>query len=428
MDTDCNIGWREVWGTDVPLILSARDRRRHVYVVGQTATGKSTLLLNMLRQDIARGTGCALIDPHGDLALAVLQTVPGRRIDDVVIIDPSDTDHPVGLNPLYRVAPDDRALVAANLAANFKHIWRDSWGPRLEYILFNALAALLDAPDALRPTFIALPRLLVDRPYRDAVVRHVRDPRVRSFFLDEFSRWNDRQLEERLGSVQNKIGQFLANPSVRNILGQWRPTVDLNTVVQEGRILVVRLSKGLVGEEPANLLGSFVATGLQQAAMARARLPETERPDFHVYLDEFQNFTTDAFAGGLSEVRKYGLTLTLAHQYLAQLHPTVSDAVFGNAGSLISFRVSSVDAERLAREIGQFHPRIFRGLELGEVCVRLLQGRAHALSARGYTRPAPITTVGSSENARHQSRQRYGRRRVTVEKNLGRWLQSGSGF
>lgn len=420
-----HIGQQHVWGGEVPLTLSRRDRRRHLYIIGQTATGKSALLRNLIAEDIAAGAGCALIDPHGDLALEVMDCVPGSRIDDVIVVDLSDTEHPVGVNPFYRVPSDERALTAANLTATFKHIWRDSWGPRLEYILFNTIAALLDAPDELRPSFLSIPLVLVQRSYREAVVRHVRDARVRSFFEDEFAHWNDRQLEERIGSVQNKIGQFLANPFVRNIFGQWKPSVDLSEVLANNRILIVRLSKGLVGEEPANLLGSFIATGLQQAAMARAALPEADRPDFHLHIDEFHNFTTDAFAGVLSEARKYGLTLTIAHQYLAQLSPEVANAVFGNVGSVVAFRVGSGDAERLAAEIGEFHPRIFGDLEVGQVCVRLLQGGELALIARGRTEPDVVPPVGKGKTVMAQSRQRYGRQRSLVEKRISRWLGRG---
>lgn len=423
MEEYVTIGWRQVWGGEVPLQLYRRDRRRHLYIIGQTATGKSTLMRNLISQDILAGAGCALIDPHGDLALEVLDCVPGSRIDDIVVVDPSDSDQPVGFNPFYRVPLDERALVAANLTAAFKHIWRDSWGPRLEYILFNTVAALLDAPDQLRPTFLSIPRVLVDAAYREAVVRHVVDPRVRSFFVDEFAHWNERQLEERLGSVQNKIGQFLANPFVRNIIAQWKPSVDLNEVMANNRILVVRLSKGLVGEEPANLLGSFISTGLQQAAMRRASMPESERQDFHLHIDEFHNFTTDAFASILSEARKYGLTLTVAHQYIAQLPPAIADAVFGNVGNLIALRVSSADAERLAAEIGEFHPRIYADLQVGEICTRLLQGQQLALASRGRTVPALIPCVGKGETALTQSRQRYGTNRSVVEDRLSCWLK-----
>lgn len=423
MDT-LHLGYRQVWGGEVPLQLLRRDRRRHLYIIGQTATGKSTLLEHLIAQDIAVGAGCALIDPHGDLALAVMDGVPGRRIDDVIVVDPSDIAHPVGFNPFYRVPADERALVAANLTATFKHVWRDSWGPRLEYILFNTIAALLDAPDHLRPSFLSIARMLVDRQYREAVVRHVGDPRVRSFFVDEFAHWNERQLEERVGSVQNKIGQLLASPYVRNILGQWKPSFDLAQVLAEKRILIVRLAKGLVGEEPANLLGSFIATGLQHAALQRAAVPAAAREDFHLHIDEFQNFSTDAFASVLSEARKYGLTLTCAHQYLAQLSDEIAEAVFGNVGSIIAFRVSSEDAERLAREIGEFHPRIFRDLEMGQICARLLQGQAASLSCRGRTEVFVAAHRGRQETVRAQSRQRYGRSREQVETNQVQWLRS----
>lgn len=350
---DIDIGLADGWGGKIPLRLSRGDRLRHLYVIGQTGTGKSTLFKNVFAQDIANGSGCALIDPHGDLALEVLDTVPSNRIDDVVILDPSDISRPVGFNPFYRVPKDERSLVAANITATFKSIWRDSWGPRLEYILFNVVAALLDAPDELRPSFVSIPRVLVQPEYRNQVVRHIKDPRIRSFFVDEFARWNDRMIEERLGSVQNKIGQFLSNPFVRNIVGQWKPSVDIADIMKHNRILVVRLSKGTLGEEPANLLGSFIVSGIQQTAMRRAAIPEHERTDFHLLIDEFHSFTTDAFASVLAESRKYALSLTIGAQFHTQSSEKVRNAIFGNVGSIISFRVSAGDADVLAKEIGE---------------------------------------------------------------------------
>ena len=237
-----------------------------------------------MAQDMAAGQGLALIDPHGDLALEVLDLVPPHRIDDVVFIDPSDLDHIVGFNPFYRVAPDEQALVASNLVAAFRHVWADSWGPRLEYILYNAVAALLAAPDPLRPTFLAIPRLLVDPDYRRRVLMGVTDPRVRSFFHDEFDQWGERQLAEALSPVQNKIGQVISNPAVRNVLSQWHPRFDLDEAMKMRKILIVRLPKGTLGADPANLLGSLLVAGLLQAAMRRAD-PSTRVP-FHLYIDE----------------------------------------------------------------------------------------------------------------------------------------------
>lgn len=416
-----HIGQKEIWGGRSPLVISGADRRRHLYIIGQTGTGKSTLIKNIIAQDIEAGQGCALIDPHGDLAHEVLDVIPRNRVDDVVVLDPSDTDRPPGYNPFFRVPKDERSLVAANITSTFKHIWRNSWGPRLEYILYNTVAAILDAPDELRPCFLSIPLVFVRRDYRDRIVSCIEDPRVRSFFEDEFSTWNERQLAENLSSVQNKIGQFLSNPFVRNILGQWKPSINITDIMASNKILIVRLSKGTLGEEPANLLGSLVATGFQQAAMRRAAIPEAERQDFHLHIDEFQNFTTDSFASVLSEARKYGLTITAGNQFLDQLSDEVRSAVFGNVGGVISFRVSANDADVLAKEIGEYSPKTFRDLGIGEICVRLLNGgevSAPCLGVTGYS----DCVHGNGKNVRHQSRMRYGTDRKKVEARIAAWL------
>lgn len=403
--------------------MTAADRRRHLYLIGQTGTGKSTLLGQLIAQDIGAGQGCALIDPHGDLALEVLAAVPRHRIDDVILIDPSDTGAVVGLNPFFRVPRDERALVAANLVATMKHIWRDSWGPRLEYILFNTVRALLDVRSkALRPSLLAIPRVFVDAGYRGRVVREIEDAQARQFFAREFAAWNERQLAEYLSSTQNKIGQFLANPFIRNIFGMWRPTVDLGQAMADRRILIVRLPKGLLGEEPANLMGSLLVSGLLQAAMGRAELPEAARPEFHLYIDEFQNFTTEAFASVLAEARKYALTLTVAHQYVAQLSEPVREAVFGNVGNLVAFRLSGRDAERLSAEIGGYAPEVFRDLDRGAFCARLLEGGAAGAGFLGRTTPPQGRGEGHAATIRRQCRQRYARPRGEVERQVAGWL------
>ncbi|WP_436644547.1 type IV secretory system conjugative DNA transfer family protein [Microbaculum sp. FT89] len=403
-------------------MLSRTDRRRHLYLIGQTGTGKSTLLRELIAQDIEAGEGIALIDPHGDLAHDVLARVPPRRIDDVVLLDPSDIAHPVGLNPFYRVPADERALVAGNLVASMKHIWRDSWGPRLEYILYNVIAATLEAPDHVRPSILSLPLILVRPQYRAKVLRHVEDPRVRSFFKDEFETWNERLLIESLSPVQNKIGALLSNPFIRNILGQWRPSIDLADIMERRKILIVRLSKGTLGEEPANLLGSLIASGFQQAAMRRASIPEADRRDFNLYIDEFHNFTTDAFASVLSEARKYGLTLTVAHQYLEQLNDEVRAAVFGNVGSVVSFRVSAPDAEHLAHEVGEYAPATFRDLARGQICARLVADGAAGTPCRGTTEPENAPRYDRTATIIERCRRRDGRKRAEVEKRVRSWL------
>ncbi|PLX33595.1 MAG: hypothetical protein C0605_16110 [Hyphomicrobiales bacterium] len=385
-------------------------------------TGKSTLMRSLMAQDILAGHGCALIDPHGDLALEVMEAVPSNHIRDVIVLDPSDLKYPVGFNPLYRVPKDERDAVAENLTATFAHLWRDSWGPRLEYILLNTISALLDAPDNLRPTMVSIPLMLVNEEYRERVLRHVQNPQVREYFYTEFSRWKGRHLDDRLGPIQNKICKFLTNTAVRNIFGQWKPSIDLDEIVARKQILIVRLSKGLVGELTANMVGSFVATGFQHAAMRQAKLPEGERPDFDLHIDEFHNFTTDAFADILSEARKYGLTLTIGHQYIDQMAEEVADAVFGNVGSIVSFRVSARDAERLAKEVGTYHPRIFGDLGVGEVVAKLLKQNNTSYSMRGRTEPDAVKIYGRSDSIRRLSRDRYGRKRSVVKKNISRWI------
>lgn len=415
------IGMRYVWGHEAPFGLSSDDRHRHLYIIGQTGTGKSTLLRELITQDMRAGEGLALIDPHGDLADEVIDLVPRRRIDDVVVLDPSDTEHVVGFNPFYRVPRDERPLVAANLVATFRYVWRDSWGPRLEYILYNAAAAALDAPDHLRPNFLTIARLLVEWRFREALLPHVTDPRVVSFFRDEFAKWNERQRSEYLSSVQNKIGQVLANPFIRNVLAQWKPSLDLPAIMAERKILIVRVPKGFLGEDPTNLLGSLLVASTLQAAMRRE--DHADRVPFHLYLDEFQNFSTDAFATILAEARKYALTLTIAHQYLDQLPPSVRAAAFGNVGSLLSFRLGGADAEVFAGHIGTVPAPVYRDLARGRLVARLIDAGETKQPFTGWTVPCE-QPVGCREKVIAKSRRAYARPRARVEKSISRWLRS----
>ena len=333
--------------------LSHADRRRHVYLIGKTGTGKSTLLYNFMAADLARGHGFALLDPHGDLAEAVADSVPAWRTNDVIYLDPSDLAFPIGINPLAGVESDRRPLVAAHIVAAFQHIWGNSWGPRLEYILTNALRLLLDAPGS---TLLGLPRLLSDERYRNRLLAQSRDPMVRGFWLNEFAAYDERFQNEAIAPVQNKIGTLLSPPAIRNILGQPRSGIDIRRVMDDGHILIVNLSKGRLGEAPTHLLGAFIATAFAQATEGRANVPEAERPDFTLYADEFQSFATDSFAAILSEARKYRLALVLAHQFLGQLPPLLRQAVIGNAGSVVVFRVGAEDAPLLAAELSVRNP------------------------------------------------------------------------
>ena len=299
-ETFSHIGIRDGWGGEYPVSLSLSDRRQHLYLIGKTGTGKTTLLRNLIVQHLAAGHGVGLIDPHGDLAEELLDCIPPNRADDLVYFNPGDLDFPIGLNLIANVAPDDRHLVASGIVGAFKSIWRDSWGPRLEYILYNAIAALLDCPNT---SLLGVNRMLTDAAYRRRVVSKVRDPFVRAFWTDEYEQYDPRFQREAIAPIQNKLGQFLLNPVVRNILGQVRAKVSIPFMMNTGRIFIANLSKGKLGADKSGLLGSLLTTQFQLAAMARVNQPEHQRRDFYLFIDEFQNFTTDAFVGILSEAR-----------------------------------------------------------------------------------------------------------------------------
>ncbi|MEK7494567.1 MAG: type IV secretion system DNA-binding domain-containing protein, partial [Patescibacteria group bacterium] len=327
--------------------IKTDDRRRHMYVIGKTGMGKTNLLENLAIQDIQKGHGIAFIDPHGDTAEKIIKAIPANRINDVIYFNPADQDFPIAFNVMEKVGPEYRHLVASGLVGVFKKIWADSWGPRLEYILRNAILALLEYPGS---TLLGVTRILVDKSYRERVVEKITDPVVRSFWVDEFTKWNDRTLQEVISPIQNKVGQFLSSSLVRNIVGQTVSSFDIRKVMDEKKILIMNLSKGRIGEDNSALLGAMMITKIQLAAMARVDTPEEERADFYLYVDEFQNFATESFANILSEARKYHLNLILANQYVNQIEEEVRDAIFGNAGSIISFRVGATDAEFLEKE------------------------------------------------------------------------------
>jgi len=330
--------------------LGPKDRRRHLYVVGRTGVGKSTLLLNLLTADINAGRGVGLLDPHGDLADQVIGVVPPQRTNDVIVFDPSDSTYAVGFNPLQCSNPARRDLVADDVVSAFNKIYDLTQTPRLKDTLRNALYVLIEQEESL----VSLLLLLSDASYRDRVVARAEDDVARLFWTREFATWNERYRTEALSAIQNKVRPFLMNRSIRAIVGQKGPTLDLRQVMDDGKVLIANLSKGRIGEDNANLLGALLASSLQQAAMSRADIPEEQRCDFFLTVDEFQNYRTGSFASMLSEARKYRLCVTVAHQYLRQLDEETSNAVFGNVGSLVSFQVSGDDAENLARHLSQF--------------------------------------------------------------------------
>lgn len=415
------LGLREVWGGAVPFGLSAADRRRHLLLIGKTGSGKTTLLKNLIMQDIQAGAAVALIDPHGDLAQEILSLIPRSRSKDVVYFNPADLDHPIGLNLLSAGTADTRHVVAGGVVSAFKQIWNESWGPRLEYLLYAGVATLLECPAA---SLLALPRLFTDATYRRGVLRFVTDPVVRSFWETEYAQYEKRFRNEIIAPVQNKVGQLLMAAPLRNILGQTKSSVSIPFIMERGRIFIANLSKGLLGDDKSSLLGSLLITKFQLAALARQNVPEARRRDFFLYVDEFQNVATDAFCSILSEARKYRLNLTLSHQFGAQLREPVREAVFGNVGSIVAFRTGAEDAETLSREFGAAYPaREFTGLSNFEVLAKVLAGGETVEPFKGRTLPTPAAqNTARRQNLIRLSRERFGTNRAVIEKKIERWL------
>ena len=323
------------------------DRRRHMYLLGKTGMGKSTVQENMIIGDIVAGHGVAVVDPHGDLVEKIIDYIPDNRIDDVIYFNPSDMEHPIAFNVIEQVEPHFRHLVASGLIGVFQKLWADSWGPRLEYILRNTILAVLDHPDS---TLLSVTRMLADKDFRKRVIATIEDPVVKSFWTKEFAGYADKFASEAIAPIQNKVGQFLSSSLIRNIVGQSESSINIREIMDNRKILIMNLSKGRIGEDNSALLGAIMITKIQLAAMSRVDMPQESRQDFYLYVDEFQNFATDSFANILSEARKYHLNLIMANQYIEQLEEKVRDAVFGNVGTFIIFRVGAMDAEFLAPE------------------------------------------------------------------------------
>lgn len=323
------------------------DRGRHMYIIGQTGTGKSGMLELLTISDIYSPYGFAVVDPHGDYAQHILARIPSERADDVIYFNPADVDFPMAFNPMEVTDPKLKTHTASELIGVLKRMF-ESWGPRLEYILRYSLLALLDYPDA---TMLDITRLLTDKKFRAEVLKYVDDPVVRSFWTIEFTSWNDRFAAEAVAPVLNKVGAFTANPLVRNIIGQPKSSFNIRQIMDQRKILIVNLSRGLIGEDNASLLGALIVTKIQLGAMSRADVSAAERSPFYLYVDEFQNFATDSFATILSEARKYGLCLTVANQYIAQMPLPVKDAVFGNVGTIVAFRMGADDARVMLKYV-----------------------------------------------------------------------------
>jgi hypothetical protein len=422
MSDEVILGVRDQWDQLGPFSLSIADRRHHVYIAGKTGTGKTSLEHNMMVQDIAAGHGLAFFDPHGDEARQLLDFIPPWRVKHVVYFDPSDEEFAMNLNLLAQVPAGRRHLVASGIVAAFKSIYPDFFGPRMEYIFNAAVAALLECDNV---SLLGLQKMLTSERYRAWVVKQVKDPAVRSFWEDEFEAHDKRTKAEMVSPILNKIGPILMAPHLRGILGQIRSRIDIRWMMDNGRIFIANLSKGKLGPDKANLLGSFLISQFQLAAMERSDVPEPERRDFMLYVDEFQSFVSDSFASMLSEARKYRLNLTLSNQYLDQVKPEIMNAVIGNVGSLISFRVGHKDAELLEKAFGKaFVASQFTGLANHEVLAKLLRSGQDVEPFIGRTLPPEGVRHGRSEKILKRSREKFATPRAKVDAQIAAWFRN----
>ncbi len=397
--------------------IKRKDRRQHMYVLGKSGTGKSTLLGNMIVQNIWNGEGVCVVDPHGELVESILATIPPHRIKDVIYFNPADTDYHIGFNVLQLDDPKYKHLVASGLMGIFTKIWANAWSARMEYILNNAILALLETPGS---TLLGIPRLLVDKDYRQKIINNLKDPVIKAFWIHEFETWRDQYRNEAIAPIQNKVGQFLSTSIIRNVVGQAKSTIDLFECMNNGKIFLVNVSKGRIGEDNSALLGGML--------MERVRIPEDERKDFYLYVDEFQNFVTDSFASILSEARKYRLNLVLAHQYIAQLvtkdSEAVRDAVFGNVGTMIVFRVGAADADFLEKEFEpEFMIQDMVNLPNYQMYLKLMVDGITSRPFSSYALPAfkvpDDTTI--TQQIIDSSRALYARPRGDVEREINEW-------
>ena len=388
--------------------IKTPDRRKHVYIIGKTGAGKSTLIANMAIDDIRKDRGIGIIDPHGDLSDIILDYIPKRRANDVVYLEPFDTERPFALNVLEVRNKQQKELVASGIVSIFNKLYKDSWGPRLEYILRNVILTLLETPNA---TLVDILSLLANAGYRKKVVSQLTDPVLKNFWEHEFARMPDRLKSEAISPIQNKVGQFVTSKMIRNILGKPKSSIDLESIMNEGKILILNLSQGKLGEDNAALLGAMIITQIQLAAMNRSFIKEEERRDFFLYVDEFQNFATTSFVKILSEARKYRLALTLANQYIEQLELEVQKAIFGNVGSLISFVVGARDAHLLTFEFAEIYSENdLVSLGKYETVIKLSIDGMTSAPFPATTLPLPALKNENKEKIIRLSKERFGRK------------------
>lgn len=412
-----------LWKTDykgdsVGFGIKAEDKFRHVYIVGKTGMGKSTLISNMVRSDMQAGSGIAILDPHGDLIDDVMAHIPSRRTNDVVVFDVSDTQFPVGFNVLEYEHEDQKNLVASGVVSIFKKLYGHSRGPRLEYILRNVMLSILEYPNA---TLMHTIRMLTDKNFREEVLSHVSDPIVMKFRRDEYDKRNDKQINEAVGPISNKIGQFMSSPIVRNIFAQPKSKIHIRKIMDEWKILLINLSKGKIGEDNAAMVGSFLVTKFQIDAMSRADIEYKARKDFYLYIDEFQNFATDSFENILSEARKYRLSLIVANQFTSQIQENVRNAIFGNVGTIISFGLGYDDATIMSSQFKELiTPNDLLSLPRYKAYIKLMADgiTTDPFSIGTFPLPEPELSDEIKDKIRKQSRQRYGMERDKLEELL----------
>ncbi|OGE95160.1 MAG: hypothetical protein A3H72_00175 [Candidatus Doudnabacteria bacterium RIFCSPLOWO2_02_FULL_48_8] len=409
---------------ETPFGIRQDDRRRHMYIIGKTGMGKTTLIENMVVQDIQNGHGVTFVDPHGDSVEKVLEYIPSDRVNDVVYFNPADLDFPIAFNPLEAVDPKYKHLVASGLMGVFTKIWAGVWSARMEYILSNTILALLDSPGN---TMLGIARMLVNKAYRKKIVDNIKDPVVKSFWVDEFANYNDKFRNEAIAPIQNKVGQFLSSAIIRNIVGQTKSAIDLRDIMDNKKIFLINLSKGRIGEDNSALLGAMLITKLQLAAMSRVDIPEETREDFYLYVDEFQNFATNSFANILSEARKYRLNLIVAHQYIGQLvferNTTVRDAIFGNVGTMVCFRMGAEDAEFLEKEFEpEYTMNDLVNLAKYNIYLKLMINGVASHPFSATTLPPISVPTGNTEKVIKVSRERYATPRSVIEEKINKWM------
>lgn len=396
--------------------IKKKDRRSHMYIIGKTGSGKSTLLKNMLVSDIQRDEGIALIDPHGDLAESILDHVPENRMEDVIYFNPADMQYPFAFNPLEKVKPDFRGRITSDILSVFKKVWPAYWGPRMEHILRYTLLTLLCYPES---TLLDIPRLLTDKPFRLSILKYVEDHHIKDFWLYQIDKISKTVIAETISPILNKIGVLNSSPLIRHVLGQSHSAVDLRQVMDEGKILIVNLSKGKIGEDAGSLFGAMLVSKIMLSAFNRSNVDETQRQVFHLYVDEVHNYLTPAFSNILSESRKYGLDLVLAHQYIDQLDSEVRSAIVGNVGTIISFRTGAEDAQYLVKEFTPvFDQSDLIRLPNYSIYIKLMIDGTTSLPFSAKTLPPPKPGLTLKPEIIEFSRVKYGRPRDEVEEEM----------